>query len=390
MASSIPIRYRLPDGRPVDPASDAIGFKPIPGTRRAVLSGDVSDRPSAVTYGDYFSAARTFLEKDRFALLLSAAARCLGRPVVPAELDGICIELAKHGAFYHPARIVATVGGRDLAFVLNVAVSEAGRQGMAQECANLAKLHHRFSPSVIPEPYGVFEAETPAGHRLPMFLGPWFSGFYEFHPTVDPIDGAVKLMLWDTEAGSRFLSPAQSRDVYRHAARILTLFYDVETADHVAGWHHAAGDFIVRPRDAADTVSLRLVTVRRYVPLVDRGNLDPETMVEALLLFLVSISIRNRMDRMDGTGGWVWADAAAVPATVSGFFEGLDLKEKTGEIFAGFPALFRTYSGACSEARIRELAAGIARRYGGPADERSRVLAESGAHAADLSRALRT
>jgi len=53
----------------------------------------------AVTCGEYFEAVRSFLEKNRFAILRFAASQQAKRAFKPEEIEKISIYLEKHGEF---------------------------------------------------------------------------------------------------------------------------------------------------------------------------------------------------------------------------------------------------------------------------------------------------
>jgi hypothetical protein len=53
---------------------------------------------------------------------------------------------------------------------------------------------------------------------------------------------------------------------------------------------------------------------------------------EALFLFLLNLSLRMRLDRLDGVGAVAWTNGRCVQATLEGFVEGLRIKEQRGEI----------------------------------------------------------
>jgi hypothetical protein len=90
----------------------------------------------------------------------------------------------------------------------------------------------------------------------------------------------------------------------------------LKTFRQIFPWHHAAGDFVVRSRD--DGVGLRLITARQYAPMVAGVSA-----FDALLFFLLNLSLRTRLDRLDGVGDVVWAEDGCVSATLMGFLEGL-------------------------------------------------------------------
>jgi hypothetical protein len=63
-----------------------------------------------------------------------------------------------------------------------------------------------------------------------------------------------------------------------------------------------------------------------------------------LLFFLLNLSLRTRLDRLDGVGDIVWAQDPCVEATVEGFLEGLSIKERQGSNTAGLVDGFLQYS----------------------------------------------
>ena len=70
---------------------------------------------------------------------------------------------------------------------------------------------------------------------------------------------------------------------------------------------------------------MRLSTARRYEPLLDYTKETNPFL--ALFYFFLNLSIRMRLDRIDGVGEIVWADDFCVEATVTGFIEALKIKE---------------------------------------------------------------
>jgi hypothetical protein len=75
---------------------------------------------------------------------------------------------------------------------------------------------------------------------------------------------------------------------------------------------------------------------------------------EALLFFLLNLSLRMRLDRIDGTGKVAWAESPCVDATLKGFMEGLREKECCGTTDAGFVNTFLRYCSALSKKDLSE------------------------------------
>jgi hypothetical protein len=238
--------------------------------------------------------------------------------------QSIEIILEKHGEFYHPARILVTSVDLAMPLVLNVAVTPTGAAWMASEIEALDRVSKRLPLNSVPTVYG--QATMPGAGKLhlAMFLADWFEGFHEFHLSIDPQTGRQRMVVWDTSAAPFFLSAGQQSEVYRRVAFLLTRAFNPLTTEQIYPWHHASGDFVLQI--AGDSLDIRIIAVRQYAPTMGdgKGDLDPEARLTALLVFFLNLTIRNRLDRLDGTGLPAWADAAVVPETVKGFFDALD------------------------------------------------------------------
>ncbi len=371
---------------PVD-ENDSAWHAPLPQERSGPDPAGKQRETSPVTIKDYFPAARSFLAKNRFAVVVRSAGRHLGCDVTPDRLEAIDICLVKHGAFYHPARVDVRMPGQCLAFVLNAAFNAAGKTCMQTEYALLKKLNRKVQKGDLPAVYGRGTAgRTSGGPRFEFFLGEWFTGFHEFHLSVDPRDNRCKIGVWDDRKGLVFLTDAEAESLYCRVARILTRYYNPQTFEHIASWHHAAGDFVVRKRGRS--IDTRLITVREYRPLFACRSTDAATILNALLVFFLNLSIRNRLDRIDGVGEIGWAGDIAVSGTVKGFFDAL----KAGTGVTGIPASlaggFRAYLASLSESDLLDLLCDIVGRYPPQLPEVAVIRGQLKAHAASLRRAL--
>ena len=257
----------------------------------------------SISHGDYFRAASDFLGKNRFEIVTRAASQHLCRKIQLDEIKEINICLEKHGEFYHPAKIEAVLKAVSIPFVLNVAVSEAGLNCIQREYRLLKKLDADFPFSLVPKVYGQGHIYTKNNFKVSMFLGEWLEGFNEFHISRDLLDKKSRIMVWDAEKGNFFLSAEQTLELYRQAAKILICYYNVETLEQIFPWHHAAGDFVIKLMN--NKVEVRLVAVRQYASLFEENkiqdqNRDAEFILESLLVFFLNLSIRMRLDRLDG------------------------------------------------------------------------------------------
>ena len=189
MSDSISFRYFLYDlSHPVtfrhkewrNPISC---FDPYRSTTSASMDG--------ITHGDYFKAVKSFFEKDRFEAVLYGLFRIKQREVSKKDIEEIRVILFKHGEFYHPSRIDVSCMGWVCPMVLNVALSSAGKAVAEQEFGLLDGFSGAFFHAYLPEVFGFGEAPLGKDGIAALFLGEWFAGYHEFHPS-EEADGTRK------------------------------------------------------------------------------------------------------------------------------------------------------------------------------------------------------
>ncbi|MFU2208440.1 hypothetical protein [Solidesulfovibrio sp. C21] len=286
---------------------------------------------TGLTYGAYFEALEAFVSGEGFAPLTRALVAS-GRPDGLAGAMEIVLRAEKHGALYHPASCTVRFDGDAAKFCVNVAASEMGLGCLEVEAGLLETLRARFTPEFLPCPYAYGRV---AG--LGLLLEEWFAGYHEFHQ-----DGSGRVRLWDFDAGERVLTQGEAAALYGEAARILTRYYDAETGASIGPWHHGAGDFVARVSDG--TVSARLITVRGHG--ASRSFTEAGPMAERLagLSFFTNMTMRARLDRVNGVGELVLADAAVVPALVSGFAAALGERPDCGDAGLGLLDFLGSFS----------------------------------------------
>jgi len=279
------------------------------------------------------------------------------------KIREIQIHLEKHGEFYHPARIVTDVLGQKVSFVLNVAVSDTGKRHINADFYHLKRLNTEFGGSCLPRAYCLGKAATAGGLEFDMFLAQWFQDYHEFHISRPTSANQHPVRVWDDRKGRYALSRGQTLRLYRQASRIMTGYYNLSTFEHISPWHHAAGDFIVHLDQ--NNIDLKLITVRGYAPLFqDLSGLTPDTrtaeqILQALLIFVLKLSIRMRLDRVDGVGELVWSDPGVVQSTLAGIFDGLAQKSADPILPDAVDICFRYYLSICSRQDLFELSQSI-------------------------------
>ena len=343
--------------QPLEPNSKQWNL-PLP-VKRETTGIKADQNPSlSVTYGDYFEAAGKFIIKNNYKVILKALSY-MNEFIRLEQVNEIKISLEKHGPFYHPSKIEVFTENSVIPFVLNVAVSKIGIECIHNEFSTLKKLNFEFSNSFIPAVYGYDDFIGRDNIQIGMFLGEWFEGYSEFHISKDPSDGKEKILIWDNSNGSFFVSEDTAIEIYRQASMIMTCFYNVHTFEQIFPWHHAAGDFVVK--QTGNSLDVKLVTARQYSSLFETKvqTKDQELIFEGLLMFLVILSIRMRLDRIDGTGDIVWADDLSVEGTIRGFWEGMIIKSRSKVIPYNFIDEFRIYFQSRSKNELFDLSKAI-------------------------------
>jgi len=380
--------YFIAPGKTPVTQNSALWRRPLPLSRH--FPGE--NEASSLSHGEYFHSLRTFLENDGCEIICRALTRRLQQNVKAQDIREIHICLEKHGEFYHPARIEVLACHQKISFVLNVAVSETGIETIKKEYHSLTKLNDEFPLCFLPEVYGFGEVESMGDHKIRMFLGHWFEGYNEFHVARDPSDKRNKILVWDDIRRRCYLSSEESVDLYRQAARILTYYYNVESFEQIFPWHHGAGDFVVKIVNS--DLDIKLISARGYGPLftnsaqLKSGQKDVELMLQALLIFLVNLSVRMRLDRYDGVGDIVWADGPAVQSTLDGFFDGLALKLPVASMPDSLDKCFRYYLSNCTREDLVELSKATIKTFHRRASEVRVVNQHLDEHVEELSRVI--
>jgi len=293
------------------------------------LSGKDTRHPSDLVFttGDYYLTACKFLSRDHFSILERALSSFFNRPVQINQISSVKVFLEKHGAFYHPLKIKVVLNNSETcSFVMNGAVSSRGLLLIKNEYDLLLKINQMYSQCYLPQIYGLDFVAIDKG-RVGFFLGQWFEGYKEFHVT----DGRDKrqIAIWESDGSCKYVKLSQGFTIYQEISRILTYYYNLETFEQISSWHHAAGDFIVNMED--DKLDVRMITVREYLPLTqfaaEKGDKN-KNILPSLLLFFLNLTIRVRLDRLNGTGKTIMVDISVLHSVVKGFLSALDEKSK--------------------------------------------------------------
>ena len=281
-------------------------------------------------YEPYLEAVHHLLIKDDCQKLLEALCSRLNRVVTVKEIDALEIRTEKHGACYHVARVDVGVSGQKVPFAVNVAATPEAREQLVRDFRLLKMINKRYNYKFIPHVYfkgaGCYRERGKPVKWLHMFVAEWFENFHEFHLHREDASGSSRILLWDLDRGSRYLSQKQCLELYRQIARILTLYYDYNNFRQIYPWHHAAGDFVLKEEEGK--VDVRLITIRDYGAVVDFTSREKAAKLLGLTLFFLHLTIQMRIDRLDGVGQVVWAEDLCLEGALAGFFSGLQQGKK--------------------------------------------------------------
>jgi|YelNatPaOPRAMG01_1025707.scaffolds.fasta_scaffold58807_2 hypothetical protein len=291
--------------------------------------------PLKTPYRVYFNNIVKFLSCNKYTPFLKAVSKKISYELSLNDILNIIIRAEKHGLLYHPASIELITPNQRFKFALNVAISEMGKKYLRKETQLLLQLQSKYSLSYLPYVYHSGEIDS-----MVFLLEDWFDGYHEFHHTKDNM-GNYKLNLWEFGKGYRYITEEVGFEIFTQAAKILTLYFDVQEFNFIYPWHHAAGDFIVKIED--EKVDVRLITVRDYKPLLNFHRFDTNPLM-ALFFFLLHLSVQMRLDKLDGIGEVVWAEDYCIDATLKGFFEGLSKNEKTKNYITDLKSLLKSFS----------------------------------------------
>jgi hypothetical protein len=301
-------------------------------------------------FGPYLEAVHHMLAKDDYLKLVKALRFRLNRVVVVEEIESIEIKTEKHGAYYHVARVDVGIEGHKVAFVVNVAVTPEAREPLERDFRLLKMLHNRYNYNMLPNVYfkgaGLYRDRKKPAKWLHMFVAEWLRGYHEFHLHQDDARRVNLMLLWDSDRGYHYISQEECVELYRQAARILTVYYDYHNFKQIYSWHHAAGDFVLKIDNGE--VRVRLITIRDYDAVVDSSSRKRAAKLLGVITFFLHLTIRMRVDRLDGVGQVVWAEDHCLDGAVAGFFAGWEegRKQRKKEIPSAeeLRDLFRSFS----------------------------------------------
>lgn len=317
----IELFIRMPSGLvPLDNKSERIPLPP-------------GGHGAAITYGEYLRSVADYLSASSCRAICKVLAQVPGIPELRSA-ESIRLISEKHGALYSVSRLEIRFGNTTSSFAVNSAFLPEQQAFLQLEYNLLRRLHREFGLPSLPRPFlsGKARLKTETTDTLiKLFIAEWFTGFHEFHlsKTGRDRENSLGIIVWQDNEKPDFLDQRRTEELYARASRILTSLLNTNTFQQVYPWHHAAGDFIINTSD--ESISVKLITVRGYRSLLPRKS-DAGDKVLGTLHFFLNLSIRMRVDRLDGTGELVWAAAEmCLPGVIRGFSESWGQKAAESE-----------------------------------------------------------
>jgi len=315
--------------------------------QRPLLTAPSTPHPF-LTLGDYFNTALAFLLEENPDDLMDTALSRRQKHSRGEPITKLVIRSEKQGALYHVASVESAGNQTNQKYVLITALTERSRYALERESETLSFLNRKHPSSGLPTVYCKGDRQIVRGSQketLSFLLGEWFEGYHEWHVSRDSLRKQF-LCIWDQDKGHYTAGEKLFFELFRQAARTLTLLYDPETASQVNPWHHAAGDFVISTRGSEPSV--RLTTARGYEPLLTLPAHTPNKTIVNLLFFFLHLGLRMRLDRLDGVGEIDWIEGNILDAVKKGFFEALAMMADEGRfgktIAHDFLELLRSFS----------------------------------------------
>lgn len=378
-------RYGLEADSWIEPGS-ALWDQPLPGS--SLTGAPKAEHPP--TYGELFDQVARWISAlgSTDAYRTQWTAGPIAQNDFPDPREPVVIRLVKHGACYHVCRVtLSSRGEKAIDLAVNVAVGPPGLSVIERDFNWMQTLYGRSADPILPKPYDFGRMVSSCGRLWALFSSEWLTGFSEFHPSFDPGKNRPSIRIWETGNEGPFLDETHERLLFRKIAYILTLLYDIQTGSEVHPWHHAAGDFVLC-RNGSDLL-VRLITIRGYGPLLEpqQASDHPSPWLR-LLVFLCNLSIRNRLDRMDGVGQVFWSEEFVVEETIKGFWDALSVHTQKNMLSEDIAEGFREVVSALDPEMIYEICDQIVDSYPPSAPEIDTLRQHLSDHAAVLYGAL--
>jgi hypothetical protein len=351
------------------------------------LHVNVSETHPALVLEDYFESIKELLLANNAKILTGVIAEMLGIKLTPERIAAVDIRCEKVGTLYHVASLTVRCEGGPLKLCVTTAINDEAIRCLEREASYLVFLADTYHLTCLPKVFykGEVVRHTSKGDAtLSHSVQEWFEDYHEWHLSLDD-SGRQRITLWDMAKGYRTFSLGEGAEIHQQAARILTLCYDFRTGRQINPWSHAAGDFVVKVGER--NFSVRLTTVRGYEALpLSREERSFAPLIHISYFFL-NLTVRMRLDRLNGVGSVLWAESSVLHPVVSGFFEALSSKEVQNRYTAGDRERIRESLKSFTEDKIRTFLLSLLDHFSG--EEKAVVEKHVEEHARDLAHTMR-
>ena len=279
-----------------------------------------------LTLGDYFKALEKFIHTVGNKKLSSILADHCGENQESINIKQIVLRSEKHGLLYHISSAEFFLDKFTVKLAISTALTEQGKRCLERDYSLQSQLQNGENDSFVPRQHFLKEMviiKNIKEYPLIMTLSQWLDGYHEWHISYNKKINSYQIIVWDDNKNT-FISQSQSMDLFEKAAFILTYYFDPETSRQVYPWHHAAGDFIVKP--TTDTLDVKLITVRDIFSIGKAQEGRAASPLANCISFFLHLSIRMRIDKIDGVGDSFWLDNYVVSAVIKGFFAAYSTK----------------------------------------------------------------
>jgi hypothetical protein len=351
------------------------------------LHVNVSEIHPALALEDYFESIKELLLANSAKILTSVIAEMLGTKLTPERIAAVEIRCEKVGTLYHVASLTVRCEGGPLKLCVTTAINDEAIQCLESEASYLVFLADTYHLTCLPKVFYKGEVVRPTSKgdaTLSHSVQEWFEDYHEWHLSLDDSE-RQQITVWDMGKGYRTFSLEDGAEIHQQAAKILTLCYDFRTGGQINPWSHAAGDFVVKVGERS--FSVKLTTVRGYEPLPlfrEERAFDPLIHISC---FFLNLTVRMRLDRLDGIGSVLWAESSILHPVVSGFFEALSSKEVQERYSAGDRERIRESLKSFTEDKIRTFLLSLLDHFSG--EEKAVVEKHMEEHARDLANTMR-
>ncbi len=285
------------------------------------------------------------------------------------EIKELSIVMEKCGTHYQVSRIgMVTNRAKKQDLALITAFDHKSRNILKRDYRFLSHLWQTRHRKVVPRPISISDVEIcSSSNTYPVTISimEWLNGFFEWHFSQVGDDNLFGIVIWQPGTG---IVPLKEKDdenkVFENIAEIIAYCFDPFDLRQICLWSNAAGDFVVG-WDEKGIFSAKLTTIRKYscIPAPD-PLAQEERLVFSLLYLLLDLTLNIRLDRIDGTKGYFFAEPEILKPVIKGFFKGLRALREEKYIGSDPICGFLSLIGSLNSRDLMDLYQGLMDFYG--------------------------